>query len=173
MKNKSVLGAIAVGCIIAGLYCFLSSEKPVEEQLASTVSELKPGVYKVGYDMIDSHGWRAFFSMEVSQTGEITSVKYDYDNLKGVRKTQDVPYNKAMRSKQGVGPADYCPRFEKNLIIYQDPEEVDAITAATSSSKVFKDFSRMAYKAAKSGDQTPIIVIQPEPATVAPQGGSN
>lgn len=173
MIKKYFFGVVALGSIAVGMYNLDTISSTAEKQIVTKVSDLKPGSYKVSYDKIDSHGWRAFFSMEVAQSGEIASVKFDYDNPKGILKTQDVPYNKAMRSKNGVGPADYCPRFEKNLIIYQDPEEVDAITAATHSSNTFKDFSRLAFRAAKIGDQTPLVVIQPEPVRLSPQGGDN
>ncbi len=160
---KKLFSAVILCAIAAGAYFFLSSGDYAQKTgKAVARGNLKTGIYKVAYDQADFRGWKAFFSMQVDETGEVKTVKYDYEGKNGVNKTQDAGYNRAMKNKNGLGPESYCPRFEKSLIIYQDPAKVDAITGATHSYHTFKDFSTAAFAAAARGDTTPISVKQPE-----------
>ena len=159
MKPYALLFIVCV--LTGGLFVFFASDD-VQQQAPEAVSKLKPGTYKVEYDQPDFRGWKAFFVMEVNATGEMEEITFDYINSSGGLKTQDVEYNKRMRSKSGVGPSDYCPRFVKNLRVYQNPDEVDGITGATHSSHDFKDFAQAAFKNAQIGNQSTVYIPQPE-----------
>ncbi|SCM81025.1 conserved hypothetical protein [uncultured Sporomusa sp.] len=165
---------LPVSCILAGLlflfYPSPSGEDALQQLPASTVT-LNPGTYSAMYDQPDWHGWKAFFIMKINDGGEIEEATYDYVNKSGDLKTQDQAYNQEMINDSGLGPSDYCPRFAKNLLVYQNPEEVDAITGATHSSRAFKELAQAAFKNAQTGDQAPIIIPQPELA--APAAGEN
>ena len=156
--------ALFLTIIIGASYFFFIKEdnKTQTVKKVQVVSDLKQGVYKVEFDKPDFRGWRAFFSMSVDERGEIKEVVYDYVNKDGGMKTQDEKYNRAMMNKNGVGPKAYCPRFAMNLLIYQDPDKVDNITGATHSADYFKEFAKAAFKSAKQGDMTTVLLPQPE-----------
>lgn len=152
-------------CLLAtgyGAYtAYLSGgAEPVKQQ--QYTGPLKPGVYKVEYDQADFRGWKAFFSMEVNPEGVMQNVAFDYIDLAGGLKTKNLTYSHTMKKKSGVGPIEYCPRFAKNLEIYQNPDQVDGITGATASSRDFKVFAKAAYEAAKSGNTATVYIPQPE-----------
>lgn len=164
-------------CILVLLFCGLAagavtafypqhSAQIIQQQ---RLSDLQPGVYKAEYDTLDSHGWKAFFMMEVNEVGEVAAVTFDYYDNAGQLKTQDAGYNKAMRSKNGVNPASYCIRFAKNLQVYQDPEQVDGITGATQSFRGFKELARQAFAAARTGNQATVYLKQPDPPKLKEQ----
>ena len=155
---------IVVSCIIiTGLFfVFYPFHQEKQNKVLGATSQLNPGIYKVEYDTADFRGWKAFLVMEVTPEKEIGDIKFDYVNNSGIVKTQDLEYNKKMKSKNGIGPMDYCPRFAKNLRIYQNPNEIDGITGATLSSRDFKVFSQAVFKAAKNGDTSTIYIPQPE-----------
>lgn len=165
---------LPIGCILAGLFFWVypcpSGEDALQQPPASTVT-LNSGIYSAMYDQPDWHGWKAFFTMKINDKGEIEEATYDYVNKSGDLKTRDQAYNQKMRNESGLGPSDYCPRFAKNLLVYQNPEEVDAITEATYSSRAFKELAQAAFKNAQTGDRSPIIIPQPELA--APAAGDN
>lgn len=158
--NKYII-LFVVCVLIGGLFVFFS-DNDVQQQAPETVSNLKPGIYKVEYDRPDFRGWKAFFVMEVNAVGEMETVTFDYVNSSGILKTQDVEYNKRMRAKTGIGPSDYCPRFVKNLQVYQNPDEVDGITGATHSFHSFKTFAQTAFRNAQTGNHATVYLPQPE-----------
>jgi major membrane immunogen (membrane-anchored lipoprotein) len=167
---QKIIGTILVGIAIAAaaFYPFSPDQK---EQSSGPVSSLKPGSYRAEYDQPDFRGWKAFLIMEVNTAGEINNIQYDYISTAGVLKTQDAAYNQRMKSKNGLGPSQYCPRFAKNLQIYQDPAKVDGITGATQSYKNFKDLAQAAFDAAKAGSRTVMLVPQPEANAPQAAGG--
>lgn len=125
---------------------------------------LKPGTYRVEFDQPDGRGWTPFLEMSVNNAGEIEVVTFDYESTTGALKTQDTDYNARMKVVSGLGPSEYCPRFAKNLIIYQEPDKVDGITGATSSSREFKQLAQAAYDAAKAGLQATTYISHSEEA---------
>lgn len=154
----------AVGALLLLLYMYVGSVSAPDAQSTQQQArpQLQPGIYKVEYDKPDSRGWKAFFSMEVDNNGEIGNSNFDYVNPSGQLKTRDVAYNANMKRKSGLGPSEYCPRFTKNLQVYQDPEQIDGITGATTSSRDFKTFAQAAFHAAKTGNHATIYIPQPD-----------
>lgn len=156
---------LLVLCIIAVSAVVVFYPRPPESEIVieeSVVSSLKPGTYRVEFNEPDERGWKAFFSMEVNSVEEIAQANFDYISATGTLKTQDEAYNARMKAVNGLGPSEYCPRFAKNLLIYQDPEQVDGITGATSSYHDFKEFARTAFAAAHTGSQEVIYLSQPK-----------
>ncbi|MDX9873007.1 MAG: FMN-binding protein [Clostridia bacterium] len=151
---------IAVGAAVVFYYPRLHEPEPAVEE--TMVSPLKPGTYRVEFSEPDERGWKAFFAMEVNSAGEIAQANFDYISAAGILKTQDQAYNTRMKAANGLGPSEYCPRFAKNLLIYQNPEQVDGITGATSSYHDFKEFAQKAFAAAHTGSQEVIYLSQPK-----------
>lgn len=128
------------------------------------LSPLQDGSYSVTFDDFDSTGWKAFMVLEV-ENSTITHVEYDYIGTPengGILKSQDLSYAEAMFSVAGTKPQLYISQLETDLIESQDPDKVDVVTGATTSTKDFKHFASIAIEASRKGDTTPIIVPQNE-----------
>jgi major membrane immunogen (membrane-anchored lipoprotein) len=150
-------------CILGAVLAWSFWPKAEDIQPAEVQEPLlKPGTYRVEYDQPDSKGWTPFFTMEVDTDGVVVDVTFDYRWEDGSLKTADQEYNKRMKSVNGLGPSEYCPRFAKNLIIYQDPDQVDAITGATISSREFKELAQKAFANAKEGIQETAYISHPQ-----------
>jgi len=147
--------AIIISTGVAFVLLPKSGKEPTENELVST---LLPGVYRAEYSQPDQGGWTPFVVIEINELGEIVEVTFDYSSPDGRLKTQDQEYNERMKAVSGLGPSQYCPRFAKNLIIYQDPDKVDAVTGATISSIHFKELAKAAITAAKEGKQDTVYV---------------
>ena len=90
--------------------------------------------------------------------GKITESTFDNVNEAGVKKSEDAEYQANMAEKVGVGPADYFPQLNNQLIETQDPEAVEVVTGATSSTDTFKKYAPMLIEAAEAGDTTTIEI---------------
>jgi len=157
MKKWLLLLLIAI-IIVAGV-AFVMHPKAEDEQTGiEKVSDLVPGVYRAEFAQPDQGGWTPFVVIEINELGEIAEVTFDYSSPDGRLKTQDQEYNERMKAVSGIGPSQYCPRFAKNLIIYQDPDKVDSVTGATSSSIHFKELAKAALADAKEGKQETVYV---------------
>lgn len=143
-----VLCMITAGALLA---CSPQTEKA--QSVEESKTRLTPGTYRSEFDQPDSRGWTSFLVMVINDEGKIAEVNFDYISTAGTLKTQDADYNQRMMAANGLGPKTYCPRFAKNLIIYQDPAQVDGITGATSSFREFKQLAQAAYAAAEKGSQ--------------------
>jgi len=125
---------------------------------------LQDGTYSVIFDEPDPTDWKAFMSLEILN-GEIVSVDYDYEGTgenQGKLKSEDVAYNEAMFATKGTNPVIYLDKLEKALLLHQDPDEVDTVSGATTSSKDFRTFSTALLEAAKEGNEEQIILKQHE-----------
>ena len=105
----------------------------------------------------DTRGWKTEFSITVVD-GKITESTFDNVNEAGAKKSEDAEYQANMAEKVGVGPADYFPQLNNQLIETQDPEAVEVVTGATQSSDTFKEYARLLIEAAEAGDTTTIEI---------------
>lgn len=125
---------------------------------------LQDGTYSVIFDEPDSTNWKAFMSLEILNE-EIVSVNYDYEGTgenQGKLKSEDTAYNEAMYATKGTNPVIYLDKLEKSLLLHQNPDEVDTVSGATTSSKDFRTFSTALLEAAKEGNEELIILKQHE-----------
>ena len=137
-----------------------SSEVVVEsssEATSEAAAELQDGTYTLVEKNYDTRGWKTEFSITVVD-GKITESTFDNVNEAGVKKSEDAEYQANMAEKVGVGPADYFPQLNNQLIETQDPEAVEVVTGATSSTDTFKKYAPMLIEAAEAGDTTTIEI---------------
>ena len=137
--------------ILAG--CQKEIEKPLQD-----------GTYSVIFDEPDSTNWKAFMSIEVLN-GEIISADYDYEGTgenQGKLKSEDLAYNEAMFATKGTNPAIYLKKLEEALLLHQNPDEVDTVSGATTSSRDFRTFTKALLEAAKEGNKEQLTIEQPE-----------
>lgn len=137
-----------------------SSEVVVEsssEASSEAAAELKDGTYTLVEKNFDTRGWKTEFSITVVD-GKITESAYENVNEAGAKKSEDAAYQENMVAKSGVGPADYFPALNNQLVEKQDPEAVEVVTGATGSSDTFKKYAPMLVEAAEAGDTTLIEI---------------
>ena len=137
-----------------------SSEVVVEsssEATSEAAAELKDGTYTLVEKNFDTRGWKTEFSITVVD-GKITESTYENVNEAGAKKSEDADYQARMVAKAGVGPADYFPALNNQLVEKQDPEAVEVVTGATGSSDTFKKYAPMLVEAAEAGDTTTIEI---------------
>ena len=91
----------------------------------------------------DERGWKGVIEIVV-EGGEIVSVDYDELDEEGNRKSEDDEYAEAMKGASGVSPAEAYEQLETALVNRQDPDEIDLVTGATSSSEQFKSLAKEA-----------------------------
>ena len=137
-----------------------SSEVVVEsssEATSEAAAELQDGTYTLVEKNFDTRGWKTEFSITVVD-GKITESTFDNVNEAGVKKSEDAEYQANMAEKVGVGPADYFPQLNNQLIETQDPEAVEVVTGATHSSDTFNEYAPLLIEAAEAGDTTTIEI---------------
>jgi len=91
----------------------------------------------------DERGWTPTIEITVN-SGRITKVNYDEVNAEGKKKSEDVEYGKNMKNASGVTPAEAYEQLETSLIDTQDPDSVEMVSGATTSSESFKELANEA-----------------------------
>ena len=136
-----------------------SSEVVVESssEASSTAAELQDGTYTLVEKNFDTRGWKTEFSITVVD-GKITASTYENVNEAGEKKSEDAEYQANMAAKAGVGPADYFPALNNQLVEKQDPEAVEVVTGATNSSDTFKKYASLLVDAAEAGETAAIEI---------------
>ncbi|CZR01099.1 FMN-binding protein [Trichococcus collinsii] len=136
-----------------------SSEVVVESssEASSTAAELQDGTYTLVEKNFDTRGWKTEFSITVVD-GKITASTYENVNEAGEKKSEDAEYQANMTGKVGLGPAEYFPALNNQLVEKQDPEAVEVVTGATNSSETFKKYAQQLVDAATVGETDPIEV---------------
>lgn len=102
------------------------------------------GNYDAESDM-DENGWKGVIDITV-KNGKITKVKYNEVDKDQNKKTEDVEYSEAMENSSGISPKNAYDQLEEALINTQDPDKIDSVAGATSSSQQFKKLAEEALK---------------------------
>ena len=134
-----------------------SSSEASSEATSEAAAELKDGTYTLVEKNFDTRGWKTEFSITVVD-GKITESAYENVNEAGAKKSEDADYQARMVEKAGVGPADYFPALNNQLVEKQDPDAVEVVTGATGSTETFKKYAPVLIEAAEAGDTTIIEV---------------
>ncbi|WP_312460460.1 FMN-binding protein [Proteiniclasticum sp.] len=144
--------------VLAFITLFLSS------CASEPLSPLQNGSYSVIFDDFDSTGWKAYLVLYVKDQ-KIENVEYDYIGSStngGKMKSEDSSYAEAMYSITGTKPELYIRQLVDSLLTHQDPDQIETVSGATTSTKDFKKFAKLAIEAARKGDTSPITVSQNE-----------
>ena len=74
-------------------------------------------------------------------------------------KSQDQEYEEAMKNGGStVGPIEFYPAYEKELLDKQDAEKIDAVATATTSGDNLKSLMTALKKNMQKGDTSEVIV---------------
>jgi len=114
------------------------------------------GICRVTYDSPDARGWRPELEIQV-RGGMVVTANFDYVNLEGAYKSQDIEYAASMSSVAGITPQEAFEALITDLIEYNDGN-VDTVTGATSSSRKFREMAQAALAKAVNGDTTQTIL---------------
>lgn len=99
----------------------------------------KDGDYNTESD-VDENGWKGKIDITVKD-GKIDKVDYNEFDEKGNKKTEDLEYSENMENSSGIMPKDAFEQLEEALINTQNPDKIDAVAGATSSSEQFKELA--------------------------------
>ncbi|WP_317761478.1 extracellular electron transfer flavoprotein PplA [Oenococcus oeni] len=123
-------------------------------------AKLQNGTYKLAEKNYD-HGYRIVFSITVAN-GKLTKSNFDYVNKKGKSKTDDAAYEKAMKKANGVGPKEYIPKLNEELIKSYGSKEpsavVDTVSGATESSNLFVIYAQQLINRAQAGNHKTVKI---------------
>jgi len=131
------------------------TEKVTKKIIAG--SPLQDGTYTLTEKDFDDKGWKVTFEI-TAKDGNITESNYNYVNADGKLKSEDKDYEEAMKAKSGVGPAEYIPELNKQLVSTQSAAQVEIVSGATHSSENFINYAQQLIQAAQKGDTTPIEI---------------
>ena len=118
---------------------------------------LKDGKYRIEDENFSENGWKEALEMTVAD-GEITDAYWESVNEEGVNKIEDEDYQETMTNVSGLGPQDFIPALENDLVDKQDPADVEIITGATGTAEKFQDYAKQLVEAAEEGNTETITV---------------
>lgn len=122
---------------------------------------LQDGEYRIEDENFSENGWKEALEMTVTD-GEITDAYWESVNEEGVNKIEDEDYQETMTNVSGLGPQDFIPALENDLVEKQDPADVEIISGATGTAEKFQDYAEQLVDAAKEGNTETITVDNAE-----------
>ena len=122
---------------------------------------LQDGTYRIEDQTFGETGWKEALEITVTN-GEITDANWESVNEDGDNKIDDDDYQATMTETDGVGPQDFIPALENDLVDKQDPADIEIITGATGTANKFQDYARQLVEAAEEGNTDTIVVDNAE-----------
>lgn len=127
-----------------------------ETSTPASSANLKDGQYSAEFDHVDGKGWKPFLNIEVKD-GKITKADFNYKSPDGKLKTQDETYEKNMKAKNNLGPVEYVPKYNDNIIKKQSAD-IDVVTGATHSGDNVKVLLKALLDKAAKGDTAKAVL---------------
>jgi major membrane immunogen (membrane-anchored lipoprotein) len=141
MKKKHSLYIICLVLVLVGVSCAPAQpEKSPEEQPDETQQphgDYEDGVYFANKADVDDHGWKPLATVVV-QGSEISKAYFDEINEDDRLKSFDQDYLERWKESSGENLLSAEPELVDALMDGQDPNQVDAVSGATSTSEKFK-----------------------------------
>lgn len=109
------------------------------------------------------YGWKEYITIYVSNN-KILTVEYDAYNASGFTRSWDINYMRNMDTHSNTYPNEFTRAYAVALLNWQNPDEVDAISGATSSHTFFQILAKAAIEQAKTGNKQVVLVELAEPA---------
>ena len=133
------------------------------DDAADTPAEggLQDGTYSLEELNFGETGWKESLEIIVAD-GEITDASFSSLDEMGNSKIDSDEYQEAMSNVVEVGPQDFIPTLEESLVDTQNPDDVEVVTGATSTSEKFKDYADQLVAAAEEGNTDTIEVDNQE-----------
>lgn len=106
-------------------------------------------------------GWKEFVTITIKQD-KIIAVEYNAANESGFIKSWDNGYMKIMKPAVGTYPNEYTRNYAAQLLNGQSPEDIDAVSGASTSWGSFKILAAAAMEQAEKGDSS-VAAVDTEP----------
>lgn len=143
------------GLLLSGL--LLAACGNSEDAAGTPDGDLQDGTYTVADQEFGETGWKENLEITIAD-GKITDAIWTSLDEDGNNKREDDEYQEAMSGVVEIGPQDFIPALEEDLVDTQDPAEVEVVTGATSTSDKFIDYAKQALAAAAEGNEETIEV---------------
>lgn len=150
---KKILSVLTLSSALLLTACGDDTAAPAE-------GGLEDGSYRIEDANFDDTGWKEALDIVVAD-GEVTDATWESVNEEGVNKIEDEGYQEAMTNAVDLGPQDFIPALENDLVDTQDPSEVEVITGATHTAEKFKDYAGQLMDAVEEGNTETIVVDNP------------
>lgn len=124
-------------------------------------AELVDGSYRVEESEFGETGWKEALEIDVVE-GVITEARWESVNEEGENKIEDDNYQETMTNVDGLGPQDFIPALEEDLVDKQNADDVDVITGATGTAEKFKVYANQLINQAKEGNTEVHVVTASE-----------
>lgn len=137
-------------------------QEDVQEDTATETTEgLQDGSYRIEDLNFGETGWKEALEITVTD-GEITEATWESKDEEGNDKIDDEEYQETMTDVDGLGPQDFIPDLEGQLVDKQVPADVEVVTGATHTSEKFQDYAQQLVDAAEEGNTETIEVDNAE-----------
>ena len=94
--------------------------------------------------------------------GKITDATWESVDEEGNQKIEDEDYQETMTKVNDLGPQDFIPDLEGQLVDKQYPSDVEVVSGATGTSEKFQDYAQKLVDAAEEGKTDTIEVDNAE-----------
>jgi major membrane immunogen (membrane-anchored lipoprotein) len=150
--NMKIRGLILLMCATLSLCALFGCAKGT--------AQLQDGYYTAEFAQYDDHGWKEFLTIYV-YGNRIVTAEYNAKNLSGFIKSWDMDYMRTMNATDGTYPNEYTRVYSEALLNGQTPDQVDAITGATTSHDSFQRLAQATIAQALKGDKNIVLLDQP------------
>lgn len=153
---KKYLSMIALSSTLVLTGCGKEEEPEVEDPTEDVADEevaegLQDGTYEIKDSEADDNGYLEGLTIVVSG-GEITDATWDSVDEDGNPKIEDEDYQETMTQTDGIGPQEFIPELENQLLDTQNPEDMDVVTGATGTFEKFQAYAKELLEAAEEGN---------------------
>jgi major membrane immunogen (membrane-anchored lipoprotein) len=156
VKRVLSIALVAVLALALGVGCAkpapqpepAAAPAPAEQPAAPAEETAINGTFTAADPEFDQYGWKPEISITYTD-GKISEVVFEEVNKDGAKKRDDAGYNEPFKAKSGVTVGEVADQLAAALVEKQDPNAVDAVAGATTSSDKFKELAVKAIESAK------------------------
>ena len=136
-------------------------EETPEDTTNETAEGLQDGSYRIEDLNFGETGWKEALEITVDG-GKITDATWESVDEEDNNKIEDEDYQETMTNVNDLGPQDFIPDLEGQLVDKQDPADVEVVSGATGTSEKFQDYAQQLVDAAEKGNTDTIEVDNAE-----------
>ncbi len=126
---------------------------------SGTGGDVQDGTYRIESDTVDSRGYRDFIEFQFFD-GQLISMTADAVEVKsGTFKSANEDIKLTMEEATGTYPEKYYKALVNQYIAEQNAAEVDIVSGATTSSKIFINLMKQAERAVRTNDFEKVVKI--------------
>ena len=144
MKKNIIIYLACIVLIFSGISCARSEPEGQTEngqdQNGQTGADYEEGFYSIQEDEFDDHGWKPMVTVVV-EGSRISKAFYDEINEENRLKSFDQDYLERWKDNSGENLLTAEPKLVAQLLSKQDPDKIDEVSGATSTSEKFKDLA--------------------------------